>query len=232
LTQEQYGHLVSLLQQSSLVPQASNPNSASTNHIISSITSSTSGINTVISCSLKVQTNHWLIDSGANEHICSSLSLLHSFHKIKHMHVTLPNGTTVIVHYAGTAVFSPNFFITNVLYSPHFRVNLISVSKLCHVLSYEVSFLPDKCVIQDMKSQKMIGLGSVCDGLYRLNTASCTKESSVSSSTSHCSNVSLNSCNSVCSSVAISFIPSNAIWHFRLGHLSNQTLSKMHQLYS
>jgi len=82
----------------------------------------------------------------------------------------------------------------------------------------------------------MIGMGSLCDGLYRLNTASFSQQSSVSSSTSHSSsfhsNVSLNSCNSVCSNVAISFIPSNTIWHFRLRHLSNQRLSKMHQLYS
>ncbi|RHN74502.1 hypothetical protein MtrunA17_Chr2g0311111 [Medicago truncatula] len=64
---------------------------------------------------------------------------------------------------------------------------------------------------QDMKSQKMIGLGNICDGLYKLNTASCNQKSFVSSSTSLCAPVSLNSCNSVCSSVAISFIPSNAI---------------------
>ena len=66
-----------------------------------------------------------------------------------------------------------------------------------------------------MKSQKMIGLGSLCDGLYWLNTASCSQESSVPSSTSHSSsshsNVSLSTCNSVCSNVVISFIPSNAI---------------------
>lgn len=101
---------------------------------------------------MNVQMNHWLIESGANEHICSYLNLLHSFHKIKPMNVVLPNGTSVIVHYASTAVFSPNFPITNVLYSPHFKVNLISVSKLIQVLSYQVNFLLDKCVIHDMKS--------------------------------------------------------------------------------
>jgi len=224
------------------VPSTSSSNPASTNHISSSHTPpSVSGkntvyLNTVLSCSLNAQINHWLIDSGANEHICSSLNLLHSFHKIKPMNVILPNGTSVIVHYTGTAVFSPTFHITNVLYSPHFKVNLISVSKLIHVLSYQVNFVLDKCVIQDMKSQKMIGLGSLCDGLYRLDTASCSQESAVSSSTSHKSSsrshVSSSTCNSICSNVVISCIPSTAIWHFRLGHLSNQRLSKMHQLYS
>jgi len=42
-----------------------------------------------------------------------------------------------------------------------------------------------------MKSQKMIGLGSVCDGLYRLDTALCHKEPFVSSSTSLCAHVSV-----------------------------------------
>jgi hypothetical protein len=148
LTQEQYVHLVSLLQQSSLVPPASNHNPASTNHIVSSSASpSVSGKNIVISFSLNVQMNHWLIDSGANEHIRSSLNVLHSFHKIKPVNVILPNGTSVIVHYAGTAVFSRTFHITNVLYSSHFRVNLISFSKLVHVLSYQVNFLLNKCPI-------------------------------------------------------------------------------------
>jgi len=78
----------------------------------------------------------------------------------------------------------------------------------------------------------MIGLGSLCDRLYRLNTASFSQDSSISSSTSPCTSVPSKSCNLVSSNVAISFIPSNEIWHFRLGNLSNQRLSKMHQLYS
>jgi len=87
-------------------------------------------INTVFSCSLDVKSHHWLIDSGANEHICSFMTLLHSFYKIKPINVTLPNDTSVLVHYVGTVTFSPSFHIINVLYSPHFQVNLISVSKL------------------------------------------------------------------------------------------------------
>lgn len=122
LAQDQYVHLVSLLQQSSLHPPSSSTTSATTVHIISTPSSMTTsaGINTVLSCSLHVKSPHWLIDSGANKHICSSMSLLHSLYKIKLMHVTLPNGTSVLVHDAGTVRFSPSFHITNVLYSPHF----------------------------------------------------------------------------------------------------------------
>lgn len=149
LTQEQYVHLVSLLQQSSLIIPAPPITSANTNHIISE--PSYAGINTIFPCCLHVKSNYWLIDSGANEHICSSLSLLHSFYIIKPLHVTLPNGTSVLVHYAGTVSFSPHFHITNVLYSPHFHVNLIYVSKLCKLMTYHLHFVDDKCTIQDVK---------------------------------------------------------------------------------
>jgi len=141
LTQDQYAHLVSLLQQSSFIPPSSNTTSATTNHVISapasSSTNASAGINNIFSCSLHVKSPHWLIDSGANEHICSSISLLHSFYKIKPLQVTLPNGTSVLVHYAGTVFFPHHFYITNVLYSPHFKVNLISVSKLLKLMTCE-----------------------------------------------------------------------------------------------
>ena len=143
LTQDQYTHLVSLLQQSSLLPLASSNPSATTNHVISTPSSMTTsaGINTIFTNSLHVKSPHWLIDSGANEHICSSMHFLHSFYKIKHILVNLPNGTSVLVHYVGTVSFSPNFHINNVLYSPHFHVNLIFVSKLCKLMTYKFNFV-------------------------------------------------------------------------------------------
>lgn len=215
------------------MPSATSPNPASTNHVATSFPSSidfTSGINTIFSCSLHVPSDHWLIDSGANEHICSSLHLFHSYYRIKPICVNLPNGSSVIVQYAGTVVFSPHFHITHVLYSPSFKVNLISVSKICQSLPYHVHFLLNTCVIQDVKTQKMIGLGNLCDGLYRLHPfAPATPQAHfISSAVSPANKM---SCNSV-SSNNISSIPSNAIWHFRLGHLSNQRLSMMHSLYS
>ena len=78
----------------------------------------------------------------------------------------------------------------------------------------------------------MIGLGSLCDGLYRLETTSASNVQAhfISSVDNQSNKDSVHCCNSVSSNV--STIPSNAIWHFRLGHLSNQRLSMMHHLYS
>jgi hypothetical protein len=46
----------------------------------------------------------------------------------------------------------------------------------------------------------------------------------------HCNKFPFQSCNSVSCNPNVR-IPSNALWHFRLGHLSNQRLSQMHHLY-
>jgi len=160
------------------------------------------------------------------------MHFLHSFYKIKPTPVNLPNGTSVLVHCAGTVSFSPNFHITNVLYSPHFQVNLISVSKLCKLMTYKFYFVNDICTIQDVKSQKMIGLGDLYDGLYRLRhpTPSSFSQPSVSIANLPCNKISSHSCNSVSCNQNF-HIPSNALWHFRLGHLSNQRMSQMHHLY-
>jgi len=90
------------------------------------------------------------------------------FYTISPIHVNLPNGESIIVKNAGSIHFSPQFHITHVLLSPQFKVNLISVSKLCKSLSCIVHFHTDRCLIQDLTSHKMIGLGELHDGLYRL----------------------------------------------------------------
>lgn len=72
----------------------------------------------------------------------------------------------------------------------------------------------------------MIGLGDLCDGLHRLriSTPSSSSQCLVSNDIFPCNKIQSQSCNLV-------HIPSHALWHFRLGHLSNQRLSQMHQLY-
>jgi len=80
----------------------------------------------------------------------------------------------------------------------------------------------------------MMGLGNLCDCLYRFHPSAPAPPQghSISSVVSPSNKVSLQSCNSVSSNNHVSSIPSNAIWHFRLGHLSNQRLSMMHSLSS
>ena len=84
LTQDHYNHLVSLLQQSQLLALGSTSSTPTSNHIASapsfpsSYVSPThpSGISTIFSYALSDSSNNWLLDSGANEHICSPLHYL------------------------------------------------------------------------------------------------------------------------------------------------------------
>lgn len=46
----------------------------------------------------------------------------------------------VLVEYAGNVQFSPQLHISHVLYSPLFKMNLISVFKLCASLPCHVNF--------------------------------------------------------------------------------------------
>jgi len=82
----------------------------------------------------------WIIDLGANDHICASFKTFKTFNEIKPISIRFPNGHVSIAKYAGTIVFSPGFLITNVLYVPNFSFNLILVSKLISTLNCVVSF--------------------------------------------------------------------------------------------
>lgn len=117
-------HLVSLLQQANLLSSAG----PVSNHISTSYSlghsprdASQTVIYSIISCSIHATPDYWLLDSGANDHICSYLTSFTSFYKIKPINVNLPNGFSVLVQHAGNISFSPNLFLTNVLYSPDFK---------------------------------------------------------------------------------------------------------------
>jgi hypothetical protein len=228
LSQEKVDQLVALLQQANLLPSASTSTSSTVNNISASpqvsssfvVPSSNTSAGIINTTSPLLSDSYWLIDSGANEHICCNLHLFSSYHAIPPAHVTLPNGSVVTVTHSGNIQFSPQFYLNNVLYSSSFKLNLMSVAKVCESLSCFFKFSPDQCIIQDSKSLKMIGLASQQDGLYKF----------------HASSV---SANKVQASLALSvsctpstIIPNKAIWHFRLGHLSHQRLNMMSSLYS
>jgi hypothetical protein len=98
-------------------------------------------------------------------------------------------------------------------------MNLISISKICESLNCYANFHDKKCLLQDLHSQKMIGLGEQIEGLYRLDLDSFNKPLCNSLSVNHIStHTNLT-------------IPSSALWHFRLGHVSPKRLIHMSQLY-
>ena len=78
---------------------------------------------------------HWILDSGATNHICHSLHYFTSYKMINPINVHLPNGSQLTCSYFGTIHFNNLLYLHNVLYIPEFSFNLISVTKLTKSLN-------------------------------------------------------------------------------------------------
>ncbi|PNX55486.1 hypothetical protein L195_g049115, partial [Trifolium pratense] len=112
--------------------------------------------------------NTWILDSGATDHICASLSLFTSYRQVKAIPVKLPNGNTVITDTVGDICITSELILKDVLYMPYFRYNLISVSRVTHDLDCKFVFTNTMCIIQNAL-QRTIGLGKLQHGLYYLD---------------------------------------------------------------
>nr|KYP67125.1 hypothetical protein KK1_013448 [Cajanus cajan] len=155
----------------------------------------------------------WVIDSGATDHISSSLSNFFSYRSINPIVVKLPTGQQVLATHFGLVKFTDTFYLSDVLFIPDFKFNLISISKLVSSLDVQLIFCSTSCVIQDLKTNEKIGTVDVNVGLYTMTIAAIQP--------SICSTV----CNPECS------IQSIDLWHFRMGHLPYEKLHSMKQYY-
>lgn len=82
-TKEQYEHLVNLL---------ATP-SGSTSKVVSHVTShTTSGISRISYSLHHSKIGSWIVDSGASDHICSSLKFYDSYNSISPVNIKLRNG--------------------------------------------------------------------------------------------------------------------------------------------
>ena len=86
------------------------------------------------------------MDSGAPDHISKSLPILNKTN-MKHTFVELPNSEKTKIDSIGFVKMSNSITLTDVLYVPDFKVNLLSVSKLTQALGCNVTFYPDYCVV-------------------------------------------------------------------------------------
>jgi len=157
--------------------------------------------------------NSWIIDSGATDHICSSLTYFTSYHQINPISIKLPNGNQVIANYSGSVFLNENHVIDNVLYIPCFTFNLLSVTKLIDKLSCFLTFDSNGCHIQDKNSLKMIDYAKMQDRLYILRIPFYQKLQFKPIKSTHTINI-----------VNVSASDIETLWHFRLGHISNKCI--------
>ncbi|KAI9162142.1 hypothetical protein LWI28_024264 [Acer negundo] len=101
---------------------------------------------------------YWIVDSRATRHICSIASAFISLHHIKNSIITLPNHTKIPVSLAGDVQINTPLILKDVLFVPAFKFNLLSVSALTFGTKLTVQFISDHFEIQELCSQKMIGM--------------------------------------------------------------------------
>ncbi|XP_033129337.1 uncharacterized protein LOC103873357, partial [Brassica rapa] len=117
-----------------------------------SITCSFTGIDRPYVCSSNtslVPLNAWVIDSGATNHICHQKSSFLSFKPLPDTTVTLPNGVLVSIVGIGNIEMGRDLLLSDVLYIPQFKFNLLSVSCLTKSFHYLVWFDEFSCGIQE-----------------------------------------------------------------------------------
>ena len=199
MTQGQFNTLMELIQKSSIGQSSgcASSNQVAVGHLSTGNTSH---------CMHSSSNSSWIINSGASDHICSSIKWFHSYKKIVPISVRLPNGQCLVASYSGTIHFFPDFIVHNVLLLPEFSLNLLSVSRLCESSNYNVSFLNSKCFIQDKVTLRMTGSAEQKDGLYYLTLRD-------------------NASPAIAATITL---PEKSLWHFRLGHLSNNRLLYLH----
>ncbi|KAL5832085.1 hypothetical protein ACOSQ4_017439 [Xanthoceras sorbifolium] len=104
--------------------------------------------------------NHWIIDSGATNHIATSIINTTPLSS----QVALPNGSYSKIIGIGSIQLSNHLHIKDILCAPSFHVNLLSVSQLTSAMNCSIQFFPTFCILQDLASKKMIGLGKQLNG--------------------------------------------------------------------
>ena len=175
LTSQQYQALMSLLQQTSTIGSSSSTQTAHINQLgIAPKIDSIIGSVLPIVCTINNDSdlNTWLLDSRATDHIASSLDLYSECKHISPITVSLPNGEQLIARYSRTVHILEFLVLTNVLYLPNFNFNLISISKFTNSMHYQLVFLANKCLIQEISTKRMIGTVDVESGLYKLKSTS------------------------------------------------------------
>jgi hypothetical protein len=113
---------------------------------------------------------NWWIDTSANVHVCSDISMFSSYQVIGTSSVLMGNGSHATVCGVGTVdlkfTLGKTVRLKNVHHVPSINKNLVSGSFLCRD-GYKIVFESNKFIIS--KFGNFVGKGYECGGLFRLS---------------------------------------------------------------
>ena len=113
--------------------------------------------------------------------------------------IELPNESLTMATKQGSIQLNPNIKLQHVLYVPGLNCSLISIEQLIKKNTCDVTFTKKSCVIKDLISRSLIGVGEPRRGVYYLKTSPSI-------------------------SIQVNKVLSYDVWHRRLGHPSRQVL--------
>lgn len=217
LTQEQYTQLLSMLKEHQdkghNAGASISDNTIGTHAVMSAQTQQTSASGKYKGNTYCESSIVWILDSGATDHICSSICMFESFKPVSSVYVKLPNDHNASVTHIGTVRVTPNLILQDVFFIPTFTFNLISISKLTQHNLVTITFDKCMCLIQEKVTGKMIGSAERRKGLYYLRA-----------NTNHASN---GNCFNVQSSTG--HATDGMLWHMRLGHMGIDRMKDVHK---
>ncbi|GJS71465.1 ribonuclease H-like domain-containing protein [Tanacetum coccineum] len=149
----------------------------------------------------------WIINSRANQHMTNSSKKMFDLVNVSELNLIVghPNGTLAKITHVGNLRLNSNVVLFDVLVIPKYSVSLLSINKIIKDSKLSVCFDETKCYIQDLKKEKVLGIGSESFGLY-LFDSDCPKSAMC-----------------IHSNFLVCHV-SKDIWHNRLGHPANQVL--------
>ncbi|GJZ83651.1 pol polyprotein [Tanacetum coccineum] len=144
----------------------------------------------------------WWIDTGATRHVCADKSMFHSFRAVDNGHkLYMGNSATADIKGEGDVILKmtseKELKLTNVLYVPEIRKNLVS-GWLLNKFGFRLVFESDKFVLS--KNQMYVGRGYAMNGMFKLNVMVVKNEINKMNSSAY-------------------LIESSNVWHGRLGHI-------------
>ncbi|GKA69082.1 retrovirus-related pol polyprotein from transposon TNT 1-94 [Tanacetum coccineum] len=159
-----------------------------------------------------VGTNHgvWWIDTGATRRVCADKSMFHSFRVVDNgQKLYMGNSATADIKGEGDVVLKmtskKELKLTNVLYVPEIRKNLVS-GWLLNKFGFRLVFESDKFVLS--KNQVYVGKGYAMNGMFKLNVMVVKNEINKMNSSAY-------------------LIESSNVWHARLGHVNFNSLRRL-----
>ena len=89
----------------------------------------------------------WILDTGASFHMTGDPTLLVDIKSVDGASIHLPDGTVTRATQVGTLVLSDRLSLSNVLFVPQLKVNLISLYRILKDKSYVALLTDQLCIL-------------------------------------------------------------------------------------